>query len=60
MIMNRNKLSILTPFCGRGMTVMGGWREREHEVKHTGHELRAVLIMDIWHPELPADKRVAH
>lgn len=32
----------------------------EHEVKHTGHELRAVLIMDIWHPELPADKRVAH
>ena len=32
----------------------------EHEVIHTGHELRAVLIMDIWHPELPADQRIAH
>lgn len=32
----------------------------EHEVIHTGHKVRVVLIMDIWHPELPEDKRVVH
>ena len=32
----------------------------EHEVLHTGQSIRVVLIMDIWHPELPPDKRVVH
>ena len=32
----------------------------EHEVIHTGHNIRVVLIMDIWHPELPKDKRIVH
>lgn len=32
----------------------------EHEVIHSGTKLRAVLIMDIWHPELPPEKRIAH
>lgn len=32
----------------------------EHEVLHTGHKIRVVLIMDIWHPELPEDQRVVH
>lgn len=32
----------------------------EHEVIHAGHEIRVVLIMDIWHPELPEDKRIIH
>lgn len=32
----------------------------EHEVIHTGHNIRVVLIMDIWHPELPQDKRIVH
>lgn len=32
----------------------------EHEVVHTGLAIRVVLIMDIWHPELPEDKRVVH
>lgn len=32
----------------------------EHEVNHIGHEMRAVLIMDIWHPDLPTDQRIAH
>ena len=32
----------------------------EHEVIHTGSEMRVVLIMDIWHPELPASQRIVH
>lgn len=32
----------------------------EHEVIHTGKDIRVVLIMDIWHPELPEDKRIVH
>lgn len=32
----------------------------EHEVIHTGTDIRVVLIMDIWHPELPIDKRIVH
>lgn len=32
----------------------------EHEVIHTGKDLRAVLIMDIWHPELPESQRKVH
>ena len=32
----------------------------EHEVLHSGDELRAVLIMDIWHPELPEKDRIVH
>lgn len=32
----------------------------EHEVIHTGQDIRVVLIMDIWHPELPEDKRIVH
>ncbi len=32
----------------------------EHEVIHSGTKIRAVLIMDIWHPELPSEKRIAH
>lgn len=32
----------------------------EHEVVHTGKDLRAVLIMDIWHPELPESQRIVH
>lgn len=32
----------------------------EHEVLHTGQTIRVVLIMDIWHPELPEDKRIVH
>lgn len=32
----------------------------EHEVIHNGEDMRVVLIMDIWHPELPLDKRVVH
>lgn len=32
----------------------------EHEVIHTGESLRAVLILDIWHPELPASERIVH
>lgn len=32
----------------------------EHEVVHTGLSIRVVLILDIWHPELPENKRVVH
>lgn len=32
----------------------------EHEVLHEGEDLRAVLIMDIWHPELPEEQRIIH
>ena len=32
----------------------------EHEVIHTGQETRIVLILDIWHPELPENQRVVH
>ena len=32
----------------------------EHEVIHTGLEPRVVLILDIWHPELPEDQRNVH
>jgi len=32
----------------------------EHEVLHTGQSIRVVLIMDIWHPELPQEKRIVH
>ncbi|XP_065901977.1 ornithine lipid ester-linked acyl 2-hydroxylase-like [Dysidea avara] len=32
----------------------------EHEVIHTGEDMRVVLIMDIWHPELPPESRVVH
>ena len=32
----------------------------EHEVIHSGTKIRVVLIMDIWHPELPLEKRIAH
>ncbi len=32
----------------------------EHEVIHNGKDIRVVLIMDIWHPELPVDQRVVH
>lgn len=29
----------------------------EHEVWHDGTELRLVLIVDIWHPEITASER---
>ena len=32
----------------------------EHEVIHTGSDVRVVLIMDIWHPELPESQRIVH
>jgi len=32
----------------------------EHEVIHTGDGARIVLIMDIWHPELPLESRIVH
>lgn len=32
----------------------------EHEVIHTGQETRIVLILDIWHPELPENQRIVH
>lgn len=32
----------------------------EHEVIHTGEEIRVVLILDIWHPELPKSQRIVH
>ena len=32
----------------------------EHEVIHTGQEMRIVLIFDIWHPELPTEQRIVH
>ena len=32
----------------------------EHEVIHTGDSIRAVLILDIWHPELPLNQRIVH
>ena len=32
----------------------------EHEVIHTGDGARVVLIMDIWHPELPPESRIIH
>ena len=32
----------------------------EHEVIHTGEDVRVVLIMDIWHPELPPESRIIH
>ena len=32
----------------------------EHEVIHTGDSQRVVLILDIWHPELPPESRVIH
>ncbi|XP_019849262.1 PREDICTED: uncharacterized protein LOC109580481 [Amphimedon queenslandica] len=32
----------------------------EHEVIHTGDSIRAVLILDIWHPELPPSQRIVH
>lgn len=32
----------------------------EHEVIHSGDDVRVVLIMDIWHPELPVESRIVH
>ena len=32
----------------------------EHEVLNEGQHERTVLILDIWHPELPEDKRIVH
>ena len=32
----------------------------EHEVIHGGAEIRAGLILDIWHPELPKSQRIVH
>lgn len=32
----------------------------EHEVIHTGDSIRAVLILDIWHPELAPSQRIVH
>ena len=32
----------------------------EHEVIHTGSDIRVVLIMDIWHPDLPEAQRIVH
>ena len=29
----------------------------EHEVMHTGKDIRVVVICDIWHPELPESQR---
>ena len=29
----------------------------EHEVWHNGTEPRAVLILDLWHPQLPPDEK---
>ncbi|XP_030383645.1 aspartyl/asparaginyl beta-hydroxylase isoform X6 [Scaptodrosophila lebanonensis] len=31
----------------------------EHEVWHNGTELRLVLIVDVWHPDLTADQRLS-
>ena len=42
---------------GKVMMFDDSW---EHEVIHTGQETRIVLIMDIWHPELPENKRIVH
>ena len=32
----------------------------EHEVRHTGSDVRIILILDIWHPELPENLRVVN
>lgn len=32
----------------------------EHEVVNLGADFRAVLILDIWHPELPLEQRIVH
>ena len=32
----------------------------EHEVINLGTHFRAVLILDIWHPELPLEQRIVH
>ena len=29
----------------------------EHEVWHDGTELRLILIVDFWHPEIPLHER---
>lgn len=42
---------------GRAIVFDDSW---EHEVLHTGPDMRVVLILDIWHPELPVEKRIAH
>ena len=42
---------------GRAIVFDDSW---EHEVIHNGEQLRVVVIMDIWHPELPLDQRIAH
>ncbi|KAI6649118.1 Aspartyl/asparaginyl beta-hydroxylase-like [Oopsacas minuta] len=53
----------------RVMDKWHGWQEGkaivfddsfEHEVVNLGADFRAVLILDIWHPELPIDKRIVH
>ena len=42
---------------GKAIVFDDSW---EHEVIHTGKDIRAVLIMDIWHPELPESQRKVH
>lgn len=32
----------------------------EHEVMHTGKDIRVVVICDIWHPDLPESQRVVY
>ena len=39
---------------GKALIIDSSW---EHEVMHKGDELRVVLIMDIWHPEVPLSQR---
>ena len=40
---------------GKAFILDSSW---EHEVVHEGKDLRVVLILDIWHPELPVKDRV--
>lgn len=42
---------------GKSIVFDDSW---EHEVIHTGASIRAVLILDIWHPDLPISQRIVH
>ena len=42
---------------GKALIFDDSW---EHEVVHTGKDIRVVIICDIWHPDLPESQRVVY
>ncbi|XP_065181152.1 aspartyl/asparaginyl beta-hydroxylase-like [Sycon ciliatum] len=42
---------------GRAIVFDDSW---EHEVRNEGEHERTVLILDVWHPDLPLDQRIVH